>query len=493
MSSAGSSQSKDFSVSKPEYLEQATNCNAENRSRLQVQQHIETLQNQFPEGIEPYPVEVVDDPFDLKNLRLTQPTPDGKRLLTREKVEALIREINDEQFIKSVLQSGKLFIMGIGTGGTISMKENEQGKLIPDKDFQSILKRADPALEDSYQVASLDAYALDSSELTIGDEGDLVIAISYIWENIDPRLKKVFAGFMIVHGTDTMPRSGAHMLAMLGKHMPFNIVHTGAQKPIGTINNDARINVPDAVHQLEAQYRNNVCDATTVMGRVANLTAGITKVSDFHAKAMDAYMHKPVLDHESNADPTKVKLPDWLRRKPPTHGGAPFQPVVYRGPNRIGEEAAEMEQNPAATISNIRFNAWLSVMATTYGAGTFDPPIAKLLGEEAKKKNIPLFAVSPVNADPELDVYDAAQELIMAGAQPLYMTREMARAKLMRYMARLSQQHKQSGENGVAFSERIRLARAQLGEYMADQFVGEIPTKESKRSLKPENRIDREI
>ncbi len=478
-----------LTVDRPEYLAMQTACKAENRSRAAVNAHIDQFERSFPIPTEPYPVEVVDDPFDLNNLRYTEPTPDGKRMLTAKTVQDVLARISDEAFIQQVLKSEKLFVIGIGTGGTIAMKENEEGRRVPDKDFNSVLMQADPSLLERYQITSLDAYGIDSSEMTIGDEGDLVIAMCHIWQNMDPRLQKVFAGFLVVHGTDTMPRSGAHMLAMLGQNMPFNIVHTGAQKPIGTVNNDARINVPDSLYQLEAQYRNGVCDATTVMGRVANLTVGITKVSDFHAKAMDAFMHKEVHDLASGSDPRKVKLPIWLRKRPPQ--GSPFHPVVYRGPNRIGEEVAEMEQNPTDVIVDIRYKGWLAVTATTYGAGTFDPPIARLIGREVSQQNLPLFAVSPVNADPELDVYDAAQELIKAGAKSLYMTREFARAKLMRWFATFFQQEaKVGGSHDVPFSVRMQAAKPRLEEYMANQLVGEIPTELSKRILKPEQRID---
>ena len=83
-----------------------------------------------------------------------------------------------------------------------------------------------------------------------------------------------------------------------------------------------------------------------------------------------------------------------------------------------------------------------------------------------KKQNILAYAVSPVNADPDLDVYAAAEEMKDAGVTPLYMTMESARAKLMLAFSRYGDQN--SGD---------------IDEFMTDNYVGEIPEKQSRRQV----------
>lgn len=408
------------------------------------------------------PVAKVENPFDLNSLRYREPVyiPDQNKHinLVPSVVESFVDKINalpDD--------SEKLFVIGIGTGGTISMSAKEPGgPLEPDLDFGSIMNKAEPRLSQEFEVQGIDAFRTDSSQLEIDDVGDLAISMCYIWEKMKPSLRKRFAGFLVVHGTDTMPKSGNHLEMMLGRNMPFNVVHTGAQKTINNKINDAQDNVKKSFYMLQMLHRNECAESVTVMGGRALLTAGMTKVSDHHAKAMATNMHKDVLDFGELPDPDKDKLPSWLREKPRTKR---FNPVVYRGPNRIGQIEAEMQEDPRAIIAGIRFAARRAILLVTYGANTFDQTTVKLIAAEAKRQGIPVFAVSPVNADPKLDVYAAGLQLLEAGVTPLYMTREAAHAKLMTACAK-------HGDD-----------IASIEEFVVADFVGEVPNRMNRRDL----------
>jgi L-asparaginase/Glu-tRNA(Gln) amidotransferase subunit D len=101
----------------------------------------------------------------------------------------------------------------------------------------------------------------------------------------------------------------------------------------------------------------------------------------------------------------------------------------------------------------------------TYGAGPYDYNAIKIIAEEAAMQNIPVFAVSPVNADPKLDIYESGEKLLKAGVTPLYMTIHAARSKLMAAFAKF-------GDNTRA-----------IVEFMGENFVGEIPSKANRRDL----------
>ncbi|MFA6917602.1 MAG: asparaginase domain-containing protein [Candidatus Gracilibacteria bacterium] len=408
------------------------------------------------------PVESVEDPFNLDNLRYREPvtieTQNKKINLVPSAVRDFVTRINalpDD--------SKKTFVIGIGTGGTISMAPKEEGgPLVSELDFGSIMQKTDPRLKDEFEVEGIDAFSTDSSQLEIDDVGDLAISMCYIWQEMKPSLRRRFGGFLIVHGTDTMPKSGNHLEMMLGKNLPFNIVHTGAQKPINEKINDAQPNVKNALFMLRMLRNNNCAESVTVMGGKGILTAGMTKVSDHHAKAMATHMHRDVIDFDALPDPDTHKLPEWLREKP---GHKQFNPVVYRGPNRVGQLEAEMQEDPRAIIASIRLAARKAILLVTYGANTYDYKAVRIIAEEAEEQGIPVFAVSPVNADPKLDVYEAGAELSRAGVTPLYMTLHAARAKLMAAFAKFGNDTKA------------------VTEFMGDNFVGEIPTKINRRDL----------
>lgn len=444
-------------------MSETADPNAVNRSQAAVDAGIAYLDGlpALPDGYN-NPVEKVEDPFSLDSLRyrepVTIPEQNKKINLVPKAVEEFVVRIN-----ALPAESDKLFVIGIGTGGTISMSAKEPGgPLSPELDFGSIMQKTDSRLNEEFEVEGIDAFSTDSSQLEIDDVGDLAISMCYIWKNMKASLKRKFAGFLVVHGTDTMPKSGNHLEMMLGKNMPFNVVHTGAQKTINEKINDAQPNIKNALYMLKMLKNNRCAESITVMGGVALLTAGITKISDHHAKAMGTYMHKDVVDFGALPDPDKHKLPEWLREDP---GFQRFNPVVYRGPNRVGQLEAEMQEDPRYIVAAIRLAARKAILLVTYGANTYDYKAVKRIADEAKKQNIPVFAVSPVNADPQLDVYEAGAELAKAGVTPLYMTKEAARAKLMTAFAK--------------FGDDI----ASIQEFVADDYLGEVPSKINRREL----------
>lgn len=440
----------------------STACDATNRSARAVTDGVHFLEGlpALPDGYDS-PVEVVPDPFDIDSLRYTEPQvfPAQKKKinLVPASVRDFVRRMNELSE-----KSKKMFVIGIGTGGTISMSPTGPDRALePDLDFNKILKKADPRLKREFEVMGIDAFATDSSQLDIGDVGDLAITMSYIWKEMKPSLRSRFAGFLVVHGTDTMPKASAHLEMMLGKNMPFNIVHTGAQKSINESINDAQDNVKNAMYMLMMLHRGNFAEGVTVMGGVGLLTCGIDKVNDHRARAMDTKMHEFVVDFGDLPDPKIHRLPEWLRERP---GTRPFNPVVYRGPNRIGEITAEMEEDPRAIMAVVKLAARKAILLTTYGASTFDMETMRLIAAEARKHGILPFAVSPVDADPRLDIYAASEAMIEAGVIPLYMTRAAARAKLMRAFA--------------LFGNRNPIG---VREFMTDNFIGEIPTRANRR------------
>ncbi len=128
----------------------------------------------------------IEDPTDLSQLTYTD----------QAALKAYVEAINAMP-LKHIEQ--KKLVLAIGTGGTISMK-SKNGKLIPDLDFDNIMGFANPHLQETFLVKGFDAFRIDSSQMDYDYIRDLVIIMSYIWKNV----QLPFAGFFILHGTDTM-------------------------------------------------------------------------------------------------------------------------------------------------------------------------------------------------------------------------------------------------------------------------------------------------
>jgi L-asparaginase/Glu-tRNA(Gln) amidotransferase subunit D len=423
--------------------------------------------------IETRPIEVVADPFDLSSLRYDEPYHDVDAnkdiLLTPTAVTDLMQRLTEIPE-----DEDKLLVIGIGTGGTIAMSPNgPNGTLVPDLNFDTVLDKSDQRLKDEFRVVGFDAFATDSSQLDIDDVGDLAVSMAYIWRELPANLKARFGGFLVVHGTDTMPISGTHLDMMFGPHMPFSVVHTGAQKSINEKINDAQGNIIQSLHTLKMMHSNGKADGLTVMGGYALLTAGMTKVSDHASKAMWTHLHQPVIEFGELPDPDKHKLPEWIRDKPVVGGG--FLPTVYRGPNRVGLIQAEMQEDPMALRAAIKHSGRVAMMNKTYGANTMDVRMLRTIGKLNREGDnpMPLFSISPVNANPNLENYAVSQVMIEEGIQPVHMSEAALRAKIMRIMG-------ETNGNSRLMSFSVDRRNEFIKASVVNNLVGEVPNKESR-------------
>jgi len=122
------------------------------------------------------------------------------------------------------------------TGGTVGMRAGKGGHLLP-AGFAKALHDAIPELGQLAEV-ELELFSnLDSSD--IGPS---------LWVKLAARLYArlpKFDGAVVTHGTDTMAYTASALSFMLqGLNKP--VVLTGAQRPLGEIRSDARLNLVDA-------------------------------------------------------------------------------------------------------------------------------------------------------------------------------------------------------------------------------------------------------
>lgn len=127
-------------------------------------------------------------------------------------------------------------VLIIGTGGTIASRPTENG-LAPGLTSVELLSSV-PGIRNICQVECVQPFSLDSTN--IRPEHWLTVAeiIREQYGNFD--------GFVITHGTDTMAYSAAG-LSYLIQNSAKPIVLTGAQKPIGEEDTDAKRNLTDAL------------------------------------------------------------------------------------------------------------------------------------------------------------------------------------------------------------------------------------------------------
>ncbi|MCX6825433.1 MAG: asparaginase domain-containing protein [candidate division SR1 bacterium] len=388
-------------------------------------------------------LQFVKDPLDLANLEIIDPVL----------VQNFVKRINSLENI-----GDKKLIIAIGTGGTISMEEQDTptGKiLVPSLDFPKIFARVEPGLNNKFQVESLDAYAIDSANMKFSNVHDLVIVINYISKNIQNK----FLGFLILHGTDTMAEASGHLAAMFGDSLQYPVVYTGAQHSIVDPMHDAGLNIRNSIYALEGISEAGFADVVITFGDGIILSCGAKKVSDISKNAFESPMHELIADLSKPQYP--IGLHEKLLRRAKDNTGK--APRVYSGYTHLLEINSKIAMSPEQIIRQIQDPMVHGVLLVTYGAGTADDDIINAISKTTREKGISAFAASPINSDPALHIYESAKKMRNIGIEPLYMTPEFARAK---------------------FEIAIRECKGNVTEvskFMGIGYIGEIPTAETRR------------
>ncbi|MBC8112369.1 MAG: asparaginase [Verrucomicrobia bacterium] len=138
-------------------------------------------------------------------------------------------------------------VLMIYTGGTLGMVYDKNKQLIP-FDFEQILeKMPELHLFDCQLTVIAFEKPLDSANIQPLHWLELA---HIIHENY-----KLYDGFVILHGTDTMAFS-ASALSFLLENLSKPVVFTGAQLPVGAIRTDARVNLVTALEIASATAEN---------------------------------------------------------------------------------------------------------------------------------------------------------------------------------------------------------------------------------------------
>lgn len=126
-------------------------------------------------------------------------------------------------------------ILLIYTGGTLGMEGDDH--LEPGEYVESLVESL-PEYQGLAHIDSVPLFNLDSSDMGPDEWRQIALCIA--------KHRNQYDGFIVVHGTDTMPYTAAALaFALEGLDKP--VILTGAQRPLGSLRNDARRNLADSI------------------------------------------------------------------------------------------------------------------------------------------------------------------------------------------------------------------------------------------------------
>jgi len=379
--------------------------------------------------------EFLDPPDDLTRLKL----------IDAKAVRAFAEELN--VLDASSMTSEKIVIL-LATGGTVAMTTSGDGVRSPSFRCEKLLAPVSSLIRDRYQIFGLNAFCIDSSQMNYSHVRELVIVMTYLWRNV----RVPYIGFLITHGTDTMAYAGATLSLMTGQGLPFSIVLTGSQRPMEDPMSDAPINLRNALCTLESLHAKDMAEVVVVMGDKAILATSAEKVGASIANAFDAPRHRYVARFNQMEYP--VPLAAWLnpRRK------VPFVPTIWQD-DYSGTLVIKsiMGLDPDVLSYQVQAPNVQAIILYSYGSGTVDEVILKVLVDCCRREHKPVFIVNPLNSDYKTE-YESAAHAIRNGIVPLNMTLSAAMAKLEIVLRRYD------GDLEA------------ISNFMTENYVGEVPS-----------------
>jgi L-asparaginase len=305
-------------------------------------------------------------------------------------------------------------ILLLHTGGTLGMAGGRPSALRPAAFFKTLKSRC-PEL---FRLADIELELfsnLDSSEMQ-----------PELWSRLATHLHRRlpdFDGAVVTHGTDTLAYTASALSFMLpGLNKP--VVLTGAQRPLGEIRSDARLNLIDAVlSALQGPPEVSICfDSHLYRG---NRTRKV-KVSEYDAFESPNFPLLGILGVDATFAP-------GLRQKGPFRLREKLESRVFLLKVFPGLDPAL----PLALLPHVR-----GLVLEAYGAGNF--PIDESLGrsllplfQQARERDVPVVVVSQAYRNGvDLTLYEsgaaARKEAAISGGD---MTPSAALVKLMQGLA----------------------------------------------------------
>lgn len=365
------------------------------------------------------PTRNLEDPFDLRNLRIINPTH----------VQDALKKL--EIFAQN---STKHLVCTVWTWWTISMTKTISWSLRPWFSPTQIMEYAGGGLKEQFEIASFElAKQIDSSQMEIDYIADVVIAISWLYTYLSENVRKKFCGFLVTHGTDTLSQSSTYAHTMLWTNCPFSVWFIAAQKTILDPFSDVGINFAfwlNALKTLKEKETSTIFIGIWGTSGWAYIPARSIKTSDTDVLAFSTPWFEKIID-AANFWESGIHHIFLEKLKNITDEEKVFQPIILRWHTPVQTLEAKMWARPTDMYAIVK---WLDALATilvTYWCFTFSRKQIDMIVLAAHENQSLLFATNPFPTGKYEHVYEDSLYMVEKWIVPISCLEHTAYAKIL--------------------------------------------------------------
>jgi L-asparaginase len=345
----------------------------------------------------------------------------------------------------------------INTGGMISMELRPDGKIDTPYDLNAFFRR----FPELFAIADYEAVPLlfkDSSNMNPDDW-------SKIAETIYQR-RDDFDGFVVVHGTDTLPHTASAVAYALGENLNFPVVFVGSQTAPHVIHGDARINLMRACTVATME---NIPEVVAVVGDHIHRAVRVQKKDDYRFEGMHSPTFEPL-----GIIADRIEIKESVVRKPNKLKEIDLQKEFSHNVFKVGLYPGLDPKYLMPVLDDKNLDG---VIIETLGIGNV--PVEGTWSlipfiESARKANIPVLLASQFPIQTEMTAkYQPASAPLAAGAIP---AANMAPpAAVTKFMWVLAQIKRRLASGAIRNDRKL----AEVAKWMNLDLVGEVSSHQS--------------
>jgi L-asparaginase/Glu-tRNA(Gln) amidotransferase subunit D len=374
---------------------------------------------------------VFEDPMDKDNLRFFNWDAMDARVIS-----GVFGEIGWRKEKEAALADEYVGVIGVNFGGTVMMEETAEG-LVPagmiqfrfkdhlQKDFPkcSTLSFALPKTKTTR--GSECSHGVDSSQLEIDFIADTAIAMTCIWNELTPKERREFAGFVLSVGTDSSVETMAILKTMLGPDCPFSVVGFGSMLPMGEKESDALENFRAAYDDLITLRERGLKVVGMRMEGGLYDPLKTRKVSDTLGPSFQGYKY---IDSTAQERAGTVNAERFLNVED-SDFESPFESTkAFRGIDEVKYMKSKVSSGPFRLEQEVADSEHQAILVAVYPSFTQAMNDLEYIKKGAKGR--PVFYVNQVLGGSIDQAYAVAKELKKHGIHPVAMTEEAATAKI---------------------------------------------------------------